>query len=336
MHEFALIEATCRHGRLVITDEHVAVRPVAGLHWRRHHWQVPREQVTGVSSFRGPYGRDLLIHTSDGHSLRADWVTPQQALPITQMLGYAHMGLPEEIPLAGVAHPNRWVRQGKLVVTATEVAIKPRFLLRRRRHWRVPRADITGVLTTRHAGQRMRYDLTLLTRSGDRLLANDVAPEYVIALTRLLGHTVGVPAVPAPVREHHAALALASNRLRQAPPESRWLAEEADAWANESAHTPTVGWGSRVQARERAVSTRFGTVAVLALLCVYATAALIGGQAMATSASYVQSFGAPPATRPKSDPALPLEPIIESLTAHFGASSSAGHAPTPTVTTQRP
>src|SRR6185437_2273628 len=81
MREYTLLAATCRHGRLVITEDSVALRPATGIGHSRKHWDIPREKVTGVSSYRGPFGRDLVIHTCEGHDLRVEWVAPQQALP---------------------------------------------------------------------------------------------------------------------------------------------------------------------------------------------------------------------------------------------------------------
>jgi hypothetical protein len=297
MREFPLVEGTCRRGRLVITETTVALRPVSGNHWRRYHWQVPREQVAGVSSYRGGYGRDLLIHTSDGQRLRAERVAPQQALPIISLLGHARMELPEEIPLAGQARPNRWVREGKLVITDATVAVKPRvlFFIRRKHHWHVPRNDVTGVLTTRHPGMRMRYDVAVLTKDGGQHFASNLSPDTVIAVTRQLGHTTGTPIVPEPVREDRAAVAFALPLPREAMPVGLWAVEDDGVWEIEPERgpQPTSSWRARVAARDHTVSMHFGTMAVVMLLCGYTTVMLLGGRAMATGASFAQRVAVP-------------------------------------------
>ncbi len=337
MREFPQLEAACRYGRLVITEESVAVRPASALHWSRHHWQVPREKVTGVSSYRGAYGRDLLIYTSDGHSLRAEAVAPQHALPVIHLLGHARMELPEEMDASRLERPHRWVREGKLVISPETVALKPRvlFFLRRRQHWSVPRADVTGMLTTRHPGLRMRYDVTVLTKHGERLLASNVSPDNVIVLTRQLGHITEVPAVPDTVQEDRTAVFFALSSVRELPTQGLWAAEDGGVWELEPAagQPPVRGWGSRVSVREGTTSIRFGTLAFAVLICVYVTAALVGGRAIANGATFAQQIAAPRHT--KSAPAAPRlpAPVVGSLNSPLGTSPSTvpGVPPAPTT-----
>jgi hypothetical protein len=338
MGEFPIVEATCRHGRLAITETSVAVRPASGTRWRRHHWQVPREKITGVSSYRGSYGRDLLFHTTDGHRLRAEWVAPQQALPIISMLGHASMEMPKQATPASVARFSQWVREGKLVITPALVSLKPRvlFFVHRRHHWRVPRNAVTGVLTARQPGMRMRYDVTVLTKDGGRHQASDLSPDTLITLTRELGHTTGVPPIPMPVWEDRAALSFALMHPREAPPQGLWAVEDGGLWEiePETDQRPTGGWGAHMSARERTTSMRFGTLAAATLLCIYGTVAVMSGRAMATGASFAQSIAAPHAA--KSAPAMSHHPApaAGSLVSQPGttASTPVTLLPTPSPT----
>jgi hypothetical protein len=317
MREYALLAATCRHGRLVITEDTVAVRPASGIGRGRRYWNIPREKVTGVSSYRGPFGRDLVLHTTEGRDLRVEWVAPQQALPIIQLLGHARMALAEEGARVRRKRPHTGVRQGKMVITAETVEVKPRLWLRRKHHWSVPRDAVTNITTKRHPGHRMLYDLTVHTSDGERLRATHVAPDNVIHVTRLLGKTFYEPRMPLPVWEDRVALGMAM-RTPQVLPEGLWAKGEGGVWEIEPERRPVspIGWRSWVAERERTHSMRFAMMAAAVLLCVYTTAALLGGQMLAHDASFSQNVASPPAR-----PLQPLPPDVVGAPAPSASSS---------------
>nr|MBF6589845.1 hypothetical protein [Ktedonobacterales bacterium] len=323
MREFTELVAPCRYGKLIITAGSVGVRPIVGFRRKSRHWEVPREKITGVSSYGGSFGRDLVIHTCDGRHLRAEWVAPRQALPVIQLLGHTAMALPDELRLAGRARPHTRVRWGRLVISRDTVSLKPLFFIRHKHHWTVPRTAVTGVVTKRRPGMRMMYDVTIYTTEGEALRARRLAPDNAIHVSRNLGHVFGPLPMPPSARADHAALELALEDMQESTwetPEERWESSADMEWRREPQaprRTSPRGWGARLSQRERALSIRFGTLAGLFLLGVYVTAALVGGKTLAQDAAFARSLAlgtAPHAPRtwgvPVGSVATPVPPRI--------------------------
>lgn len=327
MAKFAQLESGSRYGRLIITEESVGVRSAVPAIVPGRHWLVHRDDIIGVSSHRGLYGRDLLFHTSDGRRFRAERVEPKKALPVIQLLGHMRMTVPESAPPARARRPARKAKyrcqQGKLVISAETVRVKPRFLIPTRRHWRVPRRAVSGVGSVRRLGLRMTHDLTIYTTDGRTLHATGLSAESAIGVARSLGHVFAAPRMPEPVLAARAALWLANadptELAREVPLEDGEMA---------TARGGSRGWRHAVFARERGASVRFATLAALFLLCVYISAVVGGGGTLMRDATYGQRVAPPkPLIAPASAP--PQEGISAAA-----AGVTAGGAPVSGVAPQ--
>lgn len=273
------LETTTRQGQLLITEEMVMLRPRAAKH--RAALTFPRARITGASSYRAGIGRTMVLHVSDGSTLRLDEVPARDALAVVALLGYARMLLPQS-ERAGWERKAFATRQGRLQVTSDTVLLRSRINPFAKPHWQAPRTQVTGISSRRAPGTRMGHEVRLHTTDGEVLNLGSLSPDRTIALTRTLGHIAALPEVPEIVVESRAALWDDARRTTGAAPEADDIGYSRPTLRQLSSRRTT-----HMKVRELHLSTRVASLVTVALLGAYLAAAILGGRSFAYAAPFL-------------------------------------------------
>lgn len=82
--ERELLNTTCSHGRIIVTDTKVIIRTAHGF--RREEQSIPRATITGVDCMMKLVSAEITIHRAGGDSITVKTLTKQAAGEIQRLL----------------------------------------------------------------------------------------------------------------------------------------------------------------------------------------------------------------------------------------------------------